>query len=284
MKIKLYDKKGVGIMKEKKQTIGSYFVSIWSPKQVSEEVNALNWWQMILVFIFINALLIIPVSLYFSQQGTKSLQSYAPQVLQEFDETVLHAFQDTKRTEQPSVVYEDANYTYGYNLDETMNNSLSFHNDTIKMNVSGDIFTIQMELEEQNQLLKENSSASALSEKLSSTWFKQNKAMISFTQTMFMSIIIYISTTVLVALGTLAVWFARTMLSDNIKTIKNACNFVLNSLGLSTLVAMIISFFYFDVATMLALQSAGFLMMFFLVFLQKKQVTKEVSKTSELQL
>lgn len=56
----------------------NYFNSIATPKRVFKGRKNLSWIQNIVIFIFLNALLMFPVSLYFSQSTNFQLQEIMP--------------------------------------------------------------------------------------------------------------------------------------------------------------------------------------------------------------
>src|SRR5690606_10314300 len=67
----------------------NYFKTIWSPKKIIEKRQSLNWFQLLFLLIFLNALMIVPVSLNYTRMDSYSLDNTFPESFQMLDQSVV---------------------------------------------------------------------------------------------------------------------------------------------------------------------------------------------------
>ena len=251
----------------------NYFNSIATPKRVFKGRKNLSWIQNIVIFIFLNALLMFPVSLYFSQSTNFQLQEIMPHTLRlvtdEFA-TKLQAveFENGKLISgEPFTIVEDTGVV-GVEIPKSVKKSeknlISFEKDHLLLkDESGYQFEVRYT---ENFSLKNSQTKSALKEQIKEQWFKQNKAIVSFTMMLMTGIIISFSNVLVMFIAAFFIWMTKRSTLSSIRTYKESFNLILNASGIGTLLAVLIGLVHFDMTIMIGFQSLGLVIMLTAVF------------------
>lgn len=251
----------------------NYFNSIATPKRVFKGRENLSWIQNIVIFIFLNALLMFPVSLYFSQSTNFQLQEIMPHTLRlvtdEFA-TKLQAveFENGKLISgEPFTIVEDTGVVgveIPKSVKKSKKNLISFEKDYLLLkDESGYQFEVRYT---ENFSLKNSQTKSALKEQIKEQWFKQNKAFVSFTMMLMTGIIISFSNVLVMFIAAFFIWMTKRSALSSIRTYKESFNLILNASGIGTLLAVLIGLVHFDMTIMIGFQSLGLVIMLTAVF------------------
>lgn len=254
----------------------NFFKSIITPKRVFTRRKQLNWFQIVIVLLFLNGLMMIPLSINMAKMDSYPVEETYPDAFAMLDESVIGFL-------------NGAEYSEG-----TLSLSEPFYEEYDGGIVGGNVSTVQEEqaLEAPNTLLfQENeliikdgenpvtsvtytkdfsiegvSSVEELKSELSRQWFIQNKTFIVGSLLISLFILLLVSI-VLITLGSsLFVYLSKKGQLSTIRTYKESVNLVVNTLGLPTIIAMILGFIQFDIITMLMTQTFGFVILLLLVF------------------
>lgn len=250
----------------------SYFVNIVTPKRVFLGRNALTKVQLFLIFIFITALALIPVTVNMARSTNFQLAEIMSETFKQVDHNTLMAIQGAEFQEgHLSAEYSqliNSNGTVGFNLSEDelsrLKSGISFGERAMVLkDQSGYEFTV-------NYTRDFNPGAFTTIEELkqgiSSQWLTQNKAFVAFTMMLMSASLILVSNLILVVGGAFFVWLTKKNHLSSICTYQESLNLILNGLGLSTLLGMVVGLISFDMTLVLSIQSFGLVLMLLGVF------------------
>lgn len=269
----------------------TYFRDIWTPRRVFEGRRNMNYFQIVLTFLFLNALLLIPIALKTSSQQAFQFQQMLPTLSQTItnDDIIQiqrlnikqHHLEETDR----KIFSENNKVIIGQHLTKKEvsdhQNVLSFDQDKfIVKDSSGYHFEVYytddfslIDIGTKKQLLK----------KLEQQWFRQNRGYVTFTMLMLMLNVLLINNFCILLVSAVLLWLARKKDFSSIKTMKESLTLLLNAQGLGTFLAFLIGWFLPDITVMVTFQSAGFILMLIATFLtthfNEKKIRREVEVT-----
>ncbi|MFY4504271.1 maltodextrose utilization protein MalA [Ligilactobacillus ruminis] len=248
----------------------NYFASWTSPVKMFTNRKSMKWWQLILVFVFLFALVLTPVPLYYQQKTTVDIGEYMPEVSQMLNDKELQQIAKTA----------------SYSKDE-----YSFKNSQVLKNEKGRLMGINLPKKQVNKAKsavvmcdkffylrdrkvtykifyneKYAPNEGKLKDQLVKTWYLRNKAAIAFSM-MFLVGSMFLMTDVLIILvGSIFLWLARKSPMVTIESFKEAVNVMLNVLGPASLVAFVFGTLHFDLSLMTAVQSAVAIILMLVVY------------------
>src|SRR5690625_4860093 len=76
------------IMKEEIFPI-NYFKSVWSPIRAFKNRHQLNWIQLIIVLLFLNGLMTVPVTMNYTQIEAVSIENFYPNAIKIIDDQTI---------------------------------------------------------------------------------------------------------------------------------------------------------------------------------------------------
>ncbi|MGX7419770.1 DUF1189 domain-containing protein [Carnobacterium gallinarum] len=269
----------------------NYFNSILTPKSVFKGRHNLNWFQNFVIFIFLNALLMIPVSLYFTNSTNFQLQEIMPNTMRlvtdEFAEKMAkQSFEAGKLIENEPFEQKEANGIVGIQLAESAvketKNVISFEkNHFLIKDETGYSFEVRYS---DSFTLKKATTKNALKEAIKQEWFKQNRAFVAFTMMIMTATIIIFSNILVMFIAAFFIWMTKKNALSSIKTYKESFNLVLNAAGLGSFFALLIGLYHFDMTILIGIQSLGLVLMLTAVFAathfneNPRKITKKAQK------
>lgn len=270
----------------------NYFKSIWSPKQIFKNRHQLNWFQIFVVLLFVNSLLMIPVALNYVKMDTFPVEDTLPGSFGLIDETVVLKLQagnyENGTLELPeSFVLSTENGMVSGLLTEsetdealTADNALLFQ-ETEFVIKEGDQSLETIPYTKDFDLSKVTTVAE-LKEALSRQWFIKNKAYTVATLMSLVFSITLVSTLFLTFGSAIFLYLTKKSKFSSINSYKESVNLLTNCIGLPSFVALLLGLIQFDIIIMLMIQSVGLVMMLLIVFYQTrfndKTSGKEVKK------
>ena len=270
----------------------SYFSAIWTPKKVFNERKGMNYFQIILTFLFLNALLLMPIALKGSNQQAFQFDEMLPTLsqrlsMQDVTELQQLTFKDNRLDiTQPQIYQKTADTIMGLLLSKQEiaqhANVLSFGPEAFIMkDASGYEFQVYYS---KDFSLVDVSSKSTLLDRLEQQWYHQNRSYLTFTTLMMMLNILVVSNFLIIFVGAGLLWLARKQDFSAIKTFKESLTVLLNAAGLGTFLAFIIGWFLPDMTVMVTIQSAGFVLMLVMAFLTTQFSFSKTKKRSEVEV
>lgn len=259
----------------------NYFYSIMTPTNVFKGRKYLSWPKMLLIFIFLVACMMVPTSISMVRGVTGFHFEYLmPNVSgiinDEFAEE-LSAYKVINGTLEGST--EGFSIEQGNNLlaidfqgeyeiegsDQTFkvaefDNAIVFTKDYIVV-ADENGFGFQLTYPTSDRYPFEIESADDVLDYIGTIWYAQNKSFIFPIMVALVAVIFFIINIMQLIFMSVILWLTRKSQLTHISTFKEAFNLSLNSLGLPTMLAMLYGFFQFNIATMIAIQSLGAVLM-----------------------
>ncbi len=262
----------------------NYFTMIWTPQKIFQGRKLLKWWQIIFVFLFLNSLLMIPISLNYAKMDTFPAQAYFPDALKLVDEELVMFLQEVSVEE--GKLRSPVNYIREHDqgivavgisekkMTEALekNEALLFLDDHFVLK-EGDnpVFKVPYP---KNFLIQEVTSKEELQEMLADAWFRQNKTYIVFSLTLITGTISFISMLFMILGSAVFLYLTKLGHFSALQNFKEAVNLIINCISLATIVATVVGIFHFNVIVMMMLQTVGLIFMLLAVYY--KTYLKEV--------
>lgn len=258
----------------------NYFKNIWSPKQIFKNRHQLNWFQIFVVLLFVNSLLMIPVALNYVKMDTFPVEDTFPGSFGLLDKAVVLKLQagnyENGTLELPeSFVLSTENGTVSgllteSEIDEALaaENALVFQeNEFVIKEGSQSVETIPYTKDFD---LSKVTKVAELKEALSRQWFIKNKAYTVATLMSLVFSITLVSTLFLTFGSAIFLYLTKKSKFSSIDTYKESVNLLTNCIGLPSLIALLIGLIQFDIIIMLMIQSVGLVIMLLFVFYQTR--------------
>lgn len=262
----------------------NYFANIYTPRKAFKSRLAIGWPTIILVIIFLNALITIPVSLHFAQTDTINVEQFYPDSFGMIDqETIEHiatipiidgemAIEETvvqdksggvvifDNGSQPLVEDQDTVITFGENGFKIQENAQP------ELNVG---YTSNFDLA--------GASVSEVKAELNRQWRINNRVYIVGAMTFLISFMTLSMLIVLVLGSAVFLYLTKKSHLTSITTYKESVALILYGLGLPTILALLYGLIQFDIIWMMTIQTMGLVLM--LVFMYfKTQFNDEKNK------
>lgn len=245
----------------------NYFKSIWNPLTAFKNRFKLNTLMMIVIFIFLNALMVIPVTLNYAKMDTFPLEEYYPNAVQMLDDETVNTLQETTVDqgelfiETPFIIENDYGVIAGgltetefEEVVESPNFILFGQNQFVIGEEDYPTGTIPYT---RDFTLEGVDTVEELESELSRQWFNQNRMLVVLVFSLMIGVFLIVMNVLLVLGSALLIYFTRSGQFTTISTYKESVNLMLNSLGVPTLIAMVFGLFYFDMFLMVTIQSLG---------------------------
>ena len=254
----------------------NYFKSIWSPRQIFKNRHQLNWFQIFIVLLFVNSLLMIPVSLNYTKMDTFPVEDTLPDSFGLIDESAVLKLQQGKY-ENGTLVFPESFVLISEKgtisgmlteseIEETLapENALIFQEKAFVIKEgSQSLSTIPYTKDFD---LSKVTNTAELKEALSRQWFIKNKGYTVATLMFLVFTITLVSTLFLTFGSAIFLYLTRKSQFSSINSYKESVNLLTNCIGLPSLIALLIGSIQFDIVIMLMIQSVGLVIMLLFVF------------------
>ncbi|HZK46434.1 MAG TPA: DUF1189 domain-containing protein [Atopostipes sp.] len=246
----------------------NYVKNIWSPLKAFKNRFVLTWPMMIVVIIFLNALMVIPVTLNYAEMESFPLEEYYPiaasqlvddQVLDEIQTVVVNEGQ-LSIPEPFQVENAYGEVVGGLSLDEIENhisspNFIAFQENQLIIAEEG--LPTATVLYTRDVSFGEMETKEEIVEEISRQWFNQNRVLIVLIFSFLISTFLLFMLLFLVFGSSFLLYLTKKGSLTTIKTYKESVNLILNSLAVPTFLAMLFGLFYFELYIMVTIQSLG---------------------------
>lgn len=254
----------------------NYFRSIWNPLTAFKNRFELNGLMMTIIFIFLNALMIIPVTLNYTEMDTIPLDEYYPNAVQMLDEEVVAALQTTS-VENGELLFtspfmlenEYGQVVGGFSeeeLEEVVTNSNFIVFDTNGFIIGEEEFPTASIPYTRDFTFESIENVEDLENELSRLWFYQNRMLVILFFSLMIGVFLLVMNILLVLGSSLLLFLTRNGQFTTISTFKESVNLMLNCLGVPTLVALVFGLFYFDIFLMVTIQYIGLAIYLFIIW------------------
>lgn len=247
----------------------NYFKNIWTPKQIIQQNNSFNWFQLIVVLLFLNGLMIIPVSLNYAKMETFSVQNTFPETFQMIDQTVVDnmkeaAFASGEMNLEESFRIQTDNGVVAAGLTEQEAAQTLQEDGSVLLFLKN-----ELQLREKDQSVSivpytkdfDLTAATTITEfqdAVSQQWFIKNQTFViaAFSAILFALLLTELSLLVFGAAFFLYIASKNKQISGR-KPYKKSVATVLYAAGVPSIAAMVFGLIEFNVITMMTIQSVG---------------------------
>lgn len=246
----------------------NYVKNIWSPLKAFKNRFVLTWPMMIVVIIFLNALMVVPVTLNYAEMESFPLEEYYPIAASQLvDDHVLDEIQTVVVNEGQLSIPEPFQVENAYgevvgglSLDEIENhisspNFIAFQENQLIIAEEG--LPTATVLYTRDVSFGEMETKEEIVEEISRQWFNQNRVLIVLIFSFLISTFLLFMLLFLVFGSSFLLYLTKKGSLTTIKTYKESVNLILNSLAVPTFLAMLFGLFYFELYIMVTIQSLG---------------------------
>lgn len=254
----------------------NYFKSIWTPIKTFVNRYKLSWPNMVVVLIFLNALMTIPVTINFAQMDSFPLEDLYPNAAnilenEELPELTTATYQNGGMQVSDSTIHENdyGLVASGLNREKTeeianAENAVLFEEDQFKIIEAGAPTTVVPYTE--NFSLAQADNHEDIIDVLSEQWFVQNQVFVVAFFTLIISVMQLVMLVLTVFGSALFLYFTKNSPITSITTYKESVNLLINAISLPTIIAMLFGLISFNVITMQMIQVIGLLAMLLVIY------------------
>ncbi|WP_339213757.1 DUF1189 family protein [Ornithinibacillus sp. FSL M8-0202] len=258
----------------------NYFKSIISPKRVFTGRKQLNWFQIIIVLLFLNGLMMIPLSINIAKMDSYPVEETYPNAFSLLNEAVIGELQDAayaqgQLTLPTSFLVENEHGIVGGNISTSdeehalkAENALIFQEEEFIIKDQENPVTAVMYTND--FAIEEITTVQMLKDELSRQWFIQNRGFIVGSLLLSLFNLLLVSIVVISLGSSIFVYLTKKGQISTIRTYKESVNLIVNTLGMPTVVALILGLIQFNIITMIMIQTFGFIMMLLFVFMKTR--------------
>ncbi|WP_318767366.1 DUF1189 domain-containing protein [Lactiplantibacillus carotarum] len=259
-----------------------FFGSLFSPRRMFANRAKYNWFQIIILFIFLTAVMVMPIPFYYNYQTNFNLKPFLPTIDRMADSSAMQtalkqaSFKDQQFTNvQHQVIMTSGKNVAGFNLTAAdmagKQNVINLHAKTFQVKSVGSQFKAKYV---PTYDLKTNAH-----DFLVNSWYQSNKVMIGLFMLMTLGMIIVGVNLILVNGAAFFLFLSRHNKITHIHNYREAVNLTLMMMGIGSLLAMVIGLIHFDVTIELTVQSLSLAFVVLWVYLKTKFKDPEVDET-----
>lgn len=262
----------------------NYFANIFTPKRAFFNRKALGWPTIVIVLIFLNALITIPVSLNFAQTDAIGVETFYPEAFGLIDDEVAETL-----AERP---IENGTLAIDQSTVQTKAGGVVVINQTAAPLVDSDVaivfeptlFTIreqgqpELTVNYTKDFTLEGASVEEIKKEMNRQWRINNRVYIVVALTFLISCMTLVMLVVLTLGSAVFLYLTKKSHLTSITTYKESVAIILYGLGLPTVLALLYGLIQFDIIWMMTIQTTGLLIMLVLIYF-KTQFNDEKDQT-----
>lgn len=259
----------------------NYFQAMVSPQKTFYWRDRLNWFQSIIIYIFLTALLLIPVTLNLAKQDHTPAAEFMPHAQKLLTDEVAQEFanlhiQDGQLSDATTTIFnETADSIIGVELTEEVWSAHQYGIDfrgnewRIKERIEGKEYQYTLRYSRFIDPTKAKD-GTALREMLEQDYFANNRSALILIKSFTTGFLLFAMNILLVLGAAFFLWLTKRSRLSSIRNFHESLNVILASLGIGTVLAAVIGCFYFDVTLMLGVQSIAMVAMLFATYVKTK--------------
>lgn len=254
----------------------NYIKNSMRPETVFTGRKSLKLTQILVIFIFLTSLLLIPVTLNVAKNPNISLETLMPDAFSQLDKRTMTAIKEADISEgklnETAHTFLNEDKTVGFNLTkkemDNLSSGISFNQTGMSLkDKSGYTFDVAYS---KSFSLATSQTLDEFKNSISQEWLTQNKGFVALTLIMMSAGMIFMSELMLVIGGAFFIWVTRFNEASSIKTFRESVTLILNAMGLSSVLAMVVGLIKFDMTIVLSIQSLGLVVMLLAVFVKTR--------------
>ncbi|WP_159550387.1 DUF1189 domain-containing protein [Streptococcus halichoeri] len=264
-------------MPDKKQFPISYISHCRSPKAMFASRGEFSWWQNLLIIVFLNALMMIPVTLHYARMPTYPLERIVAKSLAPITDKTYHALTQgkiEKNTFQgPSLICRDGELVLAVlptkrDLEkltaESTRQIIVTHNEWRFIEPKGK--ELRAQVRGKDQSLVTLTTAKAVRAFVNQQWYDSNKASVLAFLLLSFALMVYVGTVIVIGLGAFFLTLTKQSRLFMIRSFSEGLGLMVNCLAWPSLLAILLSFFIQDPILVMNCQVFGTLLMLTVVF------------------
>ncbi|MHC5375038.1 hypothetical protein ACYSNU_14700 [Enterococcus sp. LJL120] len=266
----------------------NYFSGIASPRKIFLGRKNFSWFQLIFIYIFLNALLLIPVTLNLATSYQFSLADSLPEVAALLDDQTAAAFSELPiengelETSESTILNQSADGIVGVNLTEA---ELAGQTTVVNFTpTTWQITGLQGEREYSFELYYTDSlnpsqatSGAALQKLLGQQFFANQRLPIIISALLATGFLLFVMNLFLVLGSAFFLWLTKKSSFSSIGSFKESLSIIIQCLGLGTILAFVFGLIYYDVTMMIAVQMLTMIILLFAIYIRTKFKDQKVS-------
>jgi len=262
----------------------NFFKSIWTPKQIYLGRKNLNWFQLIFILLFLNSLLVIPVSIHYAKMDSYPMENTFPNTYGLIDESVVNTVKGFDYVDGTVVIgkrflLEKETGIVGAGLSDTeveevlkKENALIFTGEELLIKEGDHLSRVKYTKDFD---LSKVETVKDLQDEISRQWFLQNKSFVVGSFSLLLFSVLLVSFLFIVFGSALFIYFARRSRMIDVESFKESVNLIINCASLGSIAGMIIGLIHFDIVVMIMIQSLGLIIMLLAVFVKRPSFEEE---------
>lgn len=253
----------------------NYFTNIWTPTKIWSSRHDLKWWQMLIVILFLNGLMTIPVTLNYANMTNFPVTDYYPNAMQLVDEELVSDLNQTsfsngemlmsepsQRTTDQGIVAFDLSNEEIQSMADTGQTAIVFQeNQFVLVEPGAPLATVLYT----NDFNLSGRGVNEIKESLSQEWLDQNRVLVVLIFSTVIGLIFLAMSLFLVGISALMFYMTKGSPVTSIETFKESVGLILNGISIPTVLAMAYGLYNFDVSMMASVQTFGLVVVLLLV-------------------
>ena len=242
----------------------SYFNSIWGFRKPLSHRFGLNWFQLIFTSIFLISLSMVPIAIQNSSQDTYPLETFIDDVYAPLTDDVV---QDLAANTQ--INNGKLSYTASVQIGDASSSNFP---EELLLNFEPEQLVISKQGKELTSIryhaitTESFQSKESLTQAISKDWYQQNRVYVSLFLVLGSSFLFGLNFFIVALGASLLLYFTKKSRLFSFKTYKECYHFILNCLGLPTLLAMILGLLGQNMATLITVQNILFVLYLVTIF------------------
>lgn len=248
----------------------SYFNSIWGFRKPLSRRFGLNWFQLIFTSIFLISLSMVPIAIQNSSQETYPLETFIDDVYTPLTDEVVQDLATNTQIVDSKLNYSGTNPNHasvqiGGSISSSFPEELLLHfgEDVLLISKQGkELTSIRYHAITTDSFQSKES----LTQAISKDWYQQNRVYISLFLVLGASFLFGLNFFIVALGASLLLYFTKKSRLFSFKTYKECYHFILNCLGLPTLLTLILGLLGQNMATLITVQNILFVLYLVTIF------------------
>ena len=248
----------------------SYFSSIWGFRKPLTKRFGLNWFQLIFTSIFLISLSMVPIAIQNSSQETYPLDTFIDNVYAPLTDEAIKDLSEHVEIVEGKLTYSGAkNKQPSLLIDSSQSKELP---KDLQLHFGPEELVISKEGKEltriRYQAIQTESfkSKESLTQAISKDWYQQNRVYISLFLVLGASFLFGLNFFIVSLGASLLLYITKKSRLFSFRTFKECYHFILNCLGLPTLITLILGLFGQNMTTLITVQNILFVLYLVTIF------------------
>ncbi|WP_353947584.1 DUF1189 family protein [Sporolactobacillus sp. Y61] len=277
----------------------NYFMTMSFPKRIFQNRKMFGWLKLTLLFIFINACLMVPVSLMLSSLKSFDIRNVAPELTSQIGDRFAARLQNARLSGGNLKGADSFSFSSkGTLLAVDLENKWSAQGGSYHKQISGVDNALIMQRSQfiitdksgygfeihypVRQAEWQAGNAKQLKATLGQLWLRQYKPLLLAILSLMSFAALMISNLILLGIFSFVLWLTGRSGFSAIRSFKEAVSIVMLSAGAPSIIAMILGVAGMNIATALLFQSIGLILMISLVFFRTHFQESSMKKQSQI--